>query len=175
MISISLGSQGTLCPKPTLSKSIDDPSETDLHPPDSAQSFLATPQQSLDHQTEEWTFKSNMLPINSDEIENWCEGVSHMLLSDAFVPVSEEIEENSTNLKAFVSSSPHENEEFAPSPSMRRKGPSVISDKVCYFKKQLTAVHHNRLIEKNSRCPYIPQKNSEKKISCILKMVCSLI
>ncbi|XP_056314160.1 uncharacterized protein LOC130229400 isoform X2 [Danio aesculapii] len=123
-------SRGTQCSKPTLSKRIDDCSKTDLHPPGSAQTSLATPQQSLDHQAEEWTFKSNMLPIDSDEIENWCEGVSHMLLSDAFVPVSDEIEENSTNLKMFDSSSPHENEEFSQSPSMRRKTPSGISDKM---------------------------------------------
>ncbi|XP_021332287.1 uncharacterized protein bdp1 isoform X3 [Danio rerio] len=120
--------KGTQCSKPTLSKRIDDPSETDLIPPSSAQSSLAAPQQSLDHQAEEWTFKSNMLPIDSDEIENWCEGVSHMLLSDAFVPVSEENEENNTNLKMFDSSSPHDNKEFARSPSIRRKTPSVISD-----------------------------------------------
>lgn len=54
--------------------------------------------QSLEHQAEEeWSLRSNMLPMDSNEIENWCEGVSHMLLSDAFVPVSEE--ENSTDQK----------------------------------------------------------------------------
>ncbi|KAI7812634.1 hypothetical protein IRJ41_006057 [Triplophysa rosa] len=54
--------------------------------------------ESLEHQAEEeWSLRSNILPIDSNEIENWCEGVSHMLLSDAFVPVSEE--ENNTDQK----------------------------------------------------------------------------
>lgn len=75
-----------------------------------------------------------MLPMDSDEIENWCEGVSHMLLSDAFVPVSEEIGENSTDLKVFVSSSPHEDEEQALSRPKSEEMSSEISDEVCHLK-----------------------------------------
>lgn len=122
--------RSTLCPKPKLSKKRDDPSETDLCQLGSTQNSSATPQQSLDPQPEEWSLKSNMLPMDSDEIENWCEGVSHMLLSDAFVPVSEEIEENSTDLKMFVSSSPHEDEEHALSLLKSEETPFEISDEV---------------------------------------------
>jgi len=67
-----------------------------------------------------------MLPMDSDEIENWCEGVSHMLLSDAFVPVSEEIGQNSTDLKV------HEDEEHALSVPNSEETPPEISDEVCY-------------------------------------------
>lgn len=59
---------------------------------------VAQTAESLEHQAEEeWSLRSNILPIDSNEIENWCEGVSHMFLSDAFVPVSEE--ENNTDQK----------------------------------------------------------------------------
>ncbi|XP_056126002.1 uncharacterized protein LOC130103727 [Rhinichthys klamathensis goyatoka] len=122
--------RSTLRPKPKLSKKRDDPLETDLCQPGSTQTSSATPQQSLDPQAEEWSLKSNMLPMDSDEIENWCEGVSHMLLSDAFVPVSEEIGQNSTDLKVFVSSSPHEDEEHALSLPKSEETPSEISDEV---------------------------------------------
>ncbi|XP_016332082.1 uncharacterized protein LOC107680617 isoform X2 [Sinocyclocheilus anshuiensis] len=105
--------RGTLHPMPKLSKRKADPSENDLCPPSSTQTSLATPQQSLDPQAAEWSLKSNMLPMDSDEMENWCEGVSHMLLSDAFVPVSEETGENSTELKVFVLSSPHKHEQIS--------------------------------------------------------------
>lgn len=68
--------------------------------------------QSLEPQAEEeWSLRSDMLPMDSNEIENWCEGVSHMLLSDAFVPVSEE--ENSTDQKEFVASGHHKDVENA--------------------------------------------------------------
>ncbi|XP_067294392.1 transcription factor TFIIIB component B'' homolog isoform X2 [Pseudorasbora parva] len=120
--------RSTLHPKPKLSKKRDDPSETDLCQLGSSQTSSATPQQSLEPQAEEWSLKSNMLPIDSDEIENWCEGVSHMLLSDAFVPVSEEIGENSTDLKVFVSSSPHEDEEHSLSLPKSEEMPIEISD-----------------------------------------------
>ncbi|XP_077087626.1 uncharacterized protein bdp1 isoform X3 [Siphateles boraxobius] len=123
--------RSTLRPKPKLSKKRDDPLETDLCQPGSTQTSSATPQQSLDPQAEEWSLKSNMLPMDSDEIENWCEGVSHMLLSDAFVPVSEEIGENSTDLKVFVSSSLHEDEEQALSLPKSEKTLSEITDEVC--------------------------------------------
>ncbi|KAI2664467.1 hypothetical protein H4Q32_002684 [Labeo rohita] len=126
--------QGTLHPEPKLSKK-DDPSETDLRQPSSTQTSLATPQQSLDPQAAEWSLKSNMLPMDSDEMENWCEGVSHMLLSDAFVPVSEETGENSMDLKVFISSSPHRDEQTALSPSKSEEAPYEISSEVCYFKK----------------------------------------
>ncbi|XP_051525573.1 transcription factor TFIIIB component B'' homolog [Myxocyprinus asiaticus] len=77
----------------------------------------ATPQQSLEPQAEEWSLKSDMLPMDSDELDNWCEGVSHMLLSDAFVPVSEMIaDENSTDWKACVARSPKKDKEYALSP-----------------------------------------------------------
>ncbi|KAG1937241.1 transcription factor TFIIIB component B'' [Pimephales promelas] len=114
----------TLRPKPKLSKKRDDPLETDLCQPGSTQTSSATPQQSLDPQAEEWSLKSNMLPMDSDEIENWCEGVSHMLLSDAFAPVSEEIGQNSTDLKV------HEDEEHALSVPNSEETPPEISDEV---------------------------------------------
>lgn len=129
--------QGTLRPKTKLSKKRDDPSESNLCRPGSTQTSSAILQQSLDPHAEEWSLKSNMLPMDSDEIENWCEGVSHMLLSDAFVPVSEEIEENSTDLKVFVSSSSREDEEHALSQPKSEEMPSEISDEVCHFKKHL--------------------------------------
>ncbi|XP_048045001.1 transcription factor TFIIIB component B'' homolog isoform X3 [Megalobrama amblycephala] len=122
--------RGTLRPKPKLSKKRDDPSESNLCQHGSTQTSSAALQQSLDPHAEEWSLKSNMLPMDSDEIENWCEGVSHMLLSDAFVPVSEETEENSTDLKVFVSSSSREDEEHALSPPKSEEMPSEISDEV---------------------------------------------
>ncbi|XP_065123135.2 uncharacterized protein bdp1 [Paramisgurnus dabryanus] len=75
---------------------------------------------SLDTQAEdEWSLKSYMLPIDSNEIENWCEGVSHMLLSDAFVPVSEE--EHIIDQKGFGASGAHTDGEYAVSlPECRR-------------------------------------------------------
>lgn len=162
MLSIYLVSipQGTLRPKPKLSKKRDDPLETDLCQPGSTQTCSATPQLSMDLQAEEWSLSSNMLPMDSDEIENWCEGVSHMLLSDAFVPVSEEIGENSTDLKVFVSSSPHEEEEHTLSLPKSEETPSEISDEVCYFKKHLTAVHY--------KCTIVWDKSHEKSPDHIL-------
>lgn len=134
MLSINIESifQGTLRPMPKLSKRKDDPSENDLGQPSSTQTSLATPQQSLDPQAAEWSLRSNMLPVDSDEMENWCEGVSHMLLSDAFVPVSEEIGENSMDLKVCVSSIPHKDEQIALSPTKSEETPSEISSEVCY-------------------------------------------
>ncbi|KAK7173497.1 hypothetical protein R3I93_003346 [Phoxinus phoxinus] len=129
-VSVEWKTPCTLRPKPKLSKKRDDPSETNLCQPGSTQNSSATPQPSLDPQVEEWSLKSNMLPMDSDEMENWCEGVSHMLLSDAFVPVSEEIGENSTDLKVLVSSSPHEDEEHALSLPKSEETPSEISDEV---------------------------------------------
>ncbi|KAL0192974.1 hypothetical protein M9458_011270, partial [Cirrhinus mrigala] len=85
----------------------------------STQTSLTTPQQSLDPQAAEWSLKSDMLPMDSDEMENWCEGVSHMLLSDAFVPVSEETGENSMDLKV--------DEQTALSPLKSEEAPSEIS------------------------------------------------
>nr|XP_055056058.1 transcription factor TFIIIB component B'' homolog isoform X5 [Misgurnus anguillicaudatus] len=75
---------------------------------------------SLDTQAEdEWSLKSDMLPVDSNEIENWCEGVSHMLLSDAFVPVSEE--EHIIDQKGFGASGAHKDREYAVSlPEFRR-------------------------------------------------------
>ncbi|KAF4113014.1 transcription factor TFIIIB component B'' homolog isoform X2 [Onychostoma macrolepis] len=122
--------RGTLHPIPKLSKRKDDPSENDLCQPSSTQTSVATPQQSLDPQAVEWSLKSNMLPMDSDEMENWCEGVSHMLLSDAFVPVSEETGENSTELKVFVLSSPHKDEQIGFSPTKSEETPSEISSDV---------------------------------------------
>uniref|UniRef100_A0A9J7YUG2 Myb-like domain-containing protein n=1 Tax=Cyprinus carpio carpio TaxID=630221 RepID=A0A9J7YUG2_CYPCA len=122
--------RGTLRPMPKLSKRKDDPSENDLGQPSSTQTSLATPQQSLDPQAAEWSLRSNMLPVDSDEMENWCEGVSHMLLSDAFVPVSEETGENSTDLKVFVLSSPHKNEQTTLSPTKSEETTSEISSDV---------------------------------------------
>ncbi|XP_016305020.1 transcription factor TFIIIB component B'' homolog [Sinocyclocheilus anshuiensis] len=122
--------RGTLHPKPKLSKRKDDSSETDLCEPSSTQTHLTTSQQSLDPQAAEWSLKSNMLPMDSDEIENWCEGVSHMLLSDAFVPVSEEIGESSTDLKVCVSSIPHKDEQIALSLTKSEETPSEISSEV---------------------------------------------
>ncbi len=144
MLSINIESifQGTLHPMPKLSKRRDDPSENDLCQPSSTQTSLATPQQSLDPQAAEWSLKSNMLPMDSDEMENWCEGASHMLLSDAFVPVSEETGENSTELKVFVLSSPHKDEQIDFSPTKSEETPSEISSDVCHFKKHLAAVHN---------------------------------
>ncbi|XP_073695630.1 uncharacterized protein bdp1 [Garra rufa] len=122
--------RGTLHPEPKLSKRKDDPSETEFRQPSSAQTTLATPQQSLDPQAAEWSLKSNMLPMDSDEMENWCEGVSHMLLSDALVPVSEEIRENSMDPKVFVSSSPHKDDQTALSLTKSEETPSEISSEV---------------------------------------------
>ncbi|XP_052413806.1 transcription factor TFIIIB component B'' homolog isoform X5 [Carassius gibelio] len=110
-------SGGTLCPMPKLSKRKGDPSENDLGQPSSTQTSLATPRQSLDPQAVEWSLRSNMLPMDLDEMENWCEGVSHMLLSDAFVPVSEETGENNTELKVFILSSPHKHEQITLGPT----------------------------------------------------------
>ncbi len=134
--------QGTLRPMPNHQKK-DDPSENDVCQPSSTQISLATPQQSLDPQAAEWSLKSNMLPMDSDEMENWCEGVSHMLLSDAFVPISEETGENSTELKVFVLSSPHKDEQITLSPTKSEETPSEISSDVCYFKNNFNAVHNN--------------------------------
>uniref|UniRef100_A0A9J8B9S8 Myb-like domain-containing protein n=1 Tax=Cyprinus carpio carpio TaxID=630221 RepID=A0A9J8B9S8_CYPCA len=120
--------RGTLHPE--LSKRKDDSLETDLRQPTSTQTLSATPQQSLDPQAAEWSLKSNMLPMDSDEMENWCEGVSHMLLSDAFVPVSEEIGENSMDLKVCVSSIPHKDEQIALSPTKSEETTSEISSEV---------------------------------------------
>ncbi|XP_056603359.1 uncharacterized protein LOC130420212 [Triplophysa dalaica] len=72
----------------------------DLTESQSSEHYMASCRraESHEHQAEEqWSLRSNILPIDSNEIENWCEGVSHMLLSDAFVPVSEE--ENNTDQK----------------------------------------------------------------------------
>ncbi len=135
--------QGTLRPMPKSSKRKDDPSENDVCQPSSTQISLATPRQSLDPQAAEWSLKSNMLPMDSDEMENWCEGVSHMLLSDAFVPISEGTGENSTELKVFVLSSPHKDEQITLSPTRSEEMPSEISSDVCYFKNQFNAVHNN--------------------------------
>ncbi|XP_059403153.1 transcription factor TFIIIB component B'' homolog [Carassius carassius] len=114
--------KGTLHKMPKLSKRKDDSLETDLRQPSSTQTLLATPQQSLDPQAAEWSLKSNMLPMDSDEMENWCEGVSHMLLSDPFVPVSEETGENS--------SISHEDEQIALSPTKSEEMPSENSNEV---------------------------------------------
>ncbi|KAL1274816.1 hypothetical protein QQF64_027630 [Cirrhinus molitorella] len=122
--------RGTLHPEPKLSKRKDVPSETDLRQPSSTQTTLATPQQSMDPQAAEWSLKSNMLPMDSDEMENWCEGVSHMLLSDAFVPVSEDLVENSMDLKVFVSSSPHKDEQTALSPTKSEETTPEISSEI---------------------------------------------
>ncbi|TRY89083.1 hypothetical protein DNTS_004564 [Danionella cerebrum] len=70
---------------------------------------LGTPQQSFDHQTEEWSLKSSMMPKDSMEMENWCEGVSHILLSDALVPISEEADGSREISTVLVSSSPQKN------------------------------------------------------------------
>ncbi|KAA0717364.1 Transcription factor TFIIIB component B'' -like protein [Triplophysa tibetana] len=75
--------------------------------------------ESLEHRAEEeWSLRSNLLPIDSNEIENWCEGVSHMLLSDVFVPVSEEENnkdqkavENAKSLPEYGRTSDNENKE----------------------------------------------------------------
>ncbi|XP_026067122.1 uncharacterized protein LOC113049195 isoform X2 [Carassius auratus] len=123
-------SGGTLCPMPKLSKRKGDPSENDLGQPSSTQTSLATPRQSLDPQAAEWSLRSNMLPMDSDEMENWCEGVSHMLLSDAFVPVSEETGENNTELKVFILSSPHKHEQITLGPTKSEETPSEISSDV---------------------------------------------
>ncbi|XP_059405258.1 transcription factor TFIIIB component B'' homolog [Carassius carassius] len=123
-------SGGTLCPMPKLSKRKDDPPENDLGQPSSTQTSLATHRQSLDPQAAEWSLRSNMLPMDSDEMENWCEGVSHMLLSDAFVPVSEETGENSTELKVFILSSPHKHEQITLGPTKSEETPSEISSDV---------------------------------------------
>ncbi|XP_052448202.1 transcription factor TFIIIB component B'' homolog isoform X2 [Carassius gibelio] len=114
--------KGILHKMPKLSKRKDDSLETDLRQPSSTQTLSATPQQSLDPQAAEWSLKSNMLPVDSDEMENWCEGVSHMLLSDPFVPVSEETGENS--------SIPHEDEQIGLSPTKSEEMPSEISNEV---------------------------------------------
>lgn len=163
MLSIDIESffQGTLHPE--LSKRKDDSLETDLRQPTSTQTLSATPQQSLDPQAAEWSLKSNMLPMDSDEMENWCEGVSHMLLSDAFVPVSEETGENSTDLKVFVLSSPHKNEQTTLSPTKSEETTSEISSDVCDFKQHLAAVHNNRFYmdkshEEVSRSHFILKK-----------------
>ncbi|XP_051955209.1 transcription factor TFIIIB component B'' homolog [Xyrauchen texanus] len=89
----------------------------------------ATPQHSLEPQAEEWSLKSDMLPMDSDEIDNWCEGVSHMLLSDAFVPVSEIEEENSSE-KACVARSPKKDKEYALSPSETKETSSEKTNEV---------------------------------------------
>ncbi|XP_052413804.1 transcription factor TFIIIB component B'' homolog isoform X3 [Carassius gibelio] len=123
-------SGGTLCPMPKLSKRKGDPSENDLGQPSSTQTSLATPRQSLDPQAVEWSLRSNMLPMDLDEMENWCEGVSHMLLSDAFVPVSEETGENNTELKVFILSSPHKHEQITLGPTKSEETPSEISSDV---------------------------------------------
>ncbi len=46
-----------------------------------------------------------------------------MLLSDAFVPISEETGENSTELKVFVLSSPHKDEQITLSPTKSEESP----------------------------------------------------
>ncbi|XP_043096757.1 transcription factor TFIIIB component B'' homolog isoform X2 [Puntigrus tetrazona] len=122
--------RGTVHPVPELSKRKDGPSEDDLCQPSSTRTSLATPQQSLDPQTVEWSLKSDMLPVDSDEMENWCEGVSHMLLSDTLVPVSEETGENSTDLKVFVLSSPHKDKQITLSLTKSEETPSETSSDV---------------------------------------------